>query len=191
LPELLLADVWRGPVAGGYADPFAPFGRIHCSDGKIAAVVGSALTTQAMDDSYVNVINIHSETAMPLVAKLDDLGKPAWIALIILGFVYWWPVGLATLAFLIGSGRMSSWKKGSLSRWSGGMDQMRSAGTWWQPSRSGNQAFDDYRTETLQRLEEEQREFQEFLRRLRAAKDKQEFDQFMDERRGRSSVQEA
>jgi hypothetical protein len=120
---------------------------------------------------------------MPLVAKLDDLGKPAWIALILLGFIYWWPVGLATLAFLIGSGRMGSWKSASMSRWHGGMDQMRNAGTWWQPSRSGSQAFDEYRTETLRRLEEEQREFQDFLRRLRMAKDKAEFDQFMDERR--------
>jgi hypothetical protein len=128
---------------------------------------------------------------MPLVAKLDDLGKPAWIALMILGFVYWWPVGLATLAFLIGSGRMSSWKYGGVSRWPCSMDEMRSAGTWWRPSRSGNQAFDDYRTETLRRLEDEQREFQEFLRRLRMAKDKQEFDQFMDERRSRSSAQQA
>ncbi|HEY7247776.1 MAG TPA: DUF2852 domain-containing protein [Xanthobacteraceae bacterium] len=128
---------------------------------------------------------------MPLVAKLDDLGKPAWIALMILGFVYWWPIGLATLAFLIGSGRANSWKNVGRGRWSGGVDQMRSAGTWWQPSRSGNQAFDHYRTETLRRLEEEQREFREFLRRLRAAKDKQEFDQFMDERRGRSSAEQA
>jgi hypothetical protein len=123
---------------------------------------------------------------MPLVAKLDDLGKPAWIALMILGFVYWWPVGLATLAFLIGSGRMGPWKCGGMSRWHGGMEQMRNPGTWWQPSRSGNQAFDDYRTETLRRLEDEQREFQDFLRRLRMAKDKAEFDQFMAERRGRT-----
>ena len=42
---------------------------------------------------------------MPIVAKLDELGKPAWIALMILGFMVWWPVGLATLAFIIGSGR--------------------------------------------------------------------------------------
>ena len=125
---------------------------------------------------------------MPLVAKLDDLGKPAWITLTILGFIYWWPIGLATLAFLIWSGRMSSSKGGWVSRWPGSMDEMRNAGTWWRPSRSGNQAFDDYRAETLQRLEDEQREFQEFLRRLRMAKDKQEFDQFMDERRGRSSA---
>src|SRR6516162_7104257 len=130
-----------------------------------------------------------NEAAMPLVAKLDDLGKPAWIALTILGFIYWWPIGLAVLAFLIGSGRMSSLKAGCVSRWHGGVEEMRSAGTWWRPpSRSGNQAFDDYRTETLRRLEEEQREFQDFLRRLRMAKDKQEFDQFMQERRGRSSA---
>jgi hypothetical protein len=50
---------------------------------------------------------------------------------------------------------------------------------------SGNAAFDDYREETLRRLEEEQREFREFLDRLRKAKDKQEFDQFMAERRAR------
>jgi hypothetical protein len=124
---------------------------------------------------------------MPLVAKLDDFGKPAWILLMILGFMYWWPLGLATLAFMIGSGRMGTWNRGSMSRWAG--EEWRSPGTWWRPSRSGNQAFDDYRAETLQRLEEEQREFQEFLRRLRLARDKQEFDQFMEERRGRSHVQ--
>ena len=74
-----------------------------------------------------------------------------------------------------------------LCRWQGRMDQMR--GTWWHPGRpSGNKAFDDYRTETLRRLEEEQREFQDFLERLRQAKDKAEFDQFMAERRGRSSA---
>src|SRR5262245_49641783 len=117
------------------------------------------------------------EANMPLVAKLDDLGKPAWILLMILGFIYWWPLGLATLAFMIGSGRMSNWNRGGMSRWPS--EEWRSAGTWWRPSRSGNQAFDDYRAETLQRLEEEQREFQEFLRRLRQARDKQEFDQFM------------
>jgi hypothetical protein len=49
-------------------------------------------------------------------------------------------------------------------------------------SSTGNRAFDEYRTETLRRLEEEQREFKEFLDRLRHAKDKTEFDQFMAER---------
>jgi hypothetical protein len=129
---------------------------------------------------------------MPInvVAKIDELGKPAWIALVVLGFAFWWPIGLATLAFIIGSGRMSSWKHAGMSRWYGGMQAAPDRGTWWQPARSsGNRAFDDYRTETLRRLEDEQREFQEFLTRLRMARDKQEFDQFMAERRGPTSTQ--
>ena len=50
---------------------------------------------------------------------------------------------------------------------------------------SGNRAFDDYRAETLKRLEEEQHEFKDFLTRLRDAKDRAEFDQFMAARRQR------
>lgn len=51
------------------------------------------------------------------------------------------------------------------------------------PPTSGNHAFDEYRAETLRRLEEEQNEFSSFLERLRFAKDKAEFDQFMADRR--------
>jgi hypothetical protein len=116
---------------------------------------------------------------MPIVAKLDELGKPAWIALMILAFIVWWPLGFAVLAYLIGSRRMACGRHAA--NWD------KTVGTWWQqPRSSGNRAFDDYRAETLRRLEEEQREFQEFLNRLRVAKDKTEFDQFMAERRGRS-----
>ena len=39
--------------------------------------------------------------------------------------------------------------------------------------------------ETLRRLEEEQTEFRDFLDRLRHAKDKEEFDQFMAQHRPR------
>jgi hypothetical protein len=59
-----------------------------------------------------------------------------------------------------------------------------------QDTRNGNQlrtngspAFDEYRSETLRRLEREQGEFQEFVEHLRMAKDKAEFDQFITERR--------
>ena len=52
---------------------------------------------------------------------------------------------------------------------------------------SGNRAFDEYRSETLRRLEDEQKEFHDFLDRLRMAKDKAEFDQFMAERSNRST----
>jgi hypothetical protein len=132
---------------------------------------------------------------MPIVAKLDELGKPAWIVLMILGFWLFWPLGLAILAFGLWSGRMGCWRGREMSRWhqSGWQQgaQMRGAGTWWQPPRrsSGNKAFDDYRNETLQRLEDEQREFHDFLDRLRMAKDKAEFDQFMADRRNRTNPQ--
>jgi hypothetical protein len=57
--------------------------------------------------------------------------------------------------------------------------------SWWrQQPTSGNQSFDEYRAETLRRLEQEQRDFQDFLARLRLAKDKAEFDDFMAARRG-------
>jgi len=121
---------------------------------------------------------------MPITAKLDELGRPAWIAAIVLGFFIWWPVGLATLAFAIWSGRMSCGHHG---HWERKMDWMRSrmgGGAPWG-SGSGNRAFDEYRAETLRRLEEEQKEFRDFLDRLRMAKDKAEFDQFMAERRNR------
>jgi len=68
------------------------------------------------------------------------------------------------------------------------MEWMRAkmgGGPWGYTPSSGNRAFDEYRADTLRRLEEEQREFREFLNRLRFAKDKTEFDQFMAERRNR------
>lgn len=61
------------------------------------------------------------------------------------------------------------------------MERMRSRmeGRGFYGPSSGNRAFDDYRMETLRRLEEEQTEFKDFLDRLRHAKDKEEFDAFM------------
>ena len=123
---------------------------------------------------------------------------PGWIALMILGFVFWWPVGLAILAYIIwgrkmyGSGCGDRWLRKS-DRWAHKMERMqdkmermrsRMEGRYAGPS-SGNRAFDEYRTETLKRLEDEQMEFKDFLNRLRHAKDKAEFDQFMNERRSR------
>lgn len=55
---------------------------------------------------------------------------------------------------------------------------------------TGNRAFDDYREETLDKLEREADEFRTFLDRLRHAKDKAEFDLFMAERRTPTSKDE-
>jgi Protein of unknown function (DUF2852) len=62
-------------------------------------------------------------------------------------------------------------------------DRLPTQSSWRQQPTSGNRSFDDYRQDTLHRLEEEQRHFQDFLARLRMAKDQAEFDQFMTERR--------
>ncbi|MBO9472634.1 MULTISPECIES: DUF2852 domain-containing protein [unclassified Shimia] len=105
-------------------------------------------------------------------AWLDSKGKGAWIAAMVLGFVFFWPVGLALLFYMIWSKDM--FKKSHRSRsCSRRMHVM---------TPTGNSAFDAYRDETLRRLEDEQKSFEEFLQRLRDAKDKAEFDQFMDER---------
>jgi hypothetical protein len=135
-----------------------------------------------------------------LAAQLDDIGKPAWIGLTVIGFMVWWPLGLVVLGFLIGSGRMACWTQGGATRWQRRMERMQqrmgrmqeAAERWGcggsrarARAATGNRAFDEYREETLRRLEDEQREFMEFLDRLRHAKDKAEFDEFMAERRRR------
>jgi hypothetical protein len=111
---------------------------------------------------------------------LDDKGKGAWIAAMVVGFVVFWPIGLAFLAYMIWSKRMFSKSSNcNMSR----RDRHQSfynARAAMRPS--GNTAFDAYKSETLRRLEEEQRAFEDFLARLREAKDKAEFDQFMDDR---------
>lgn len=103
---------------------------------------------------------------------LDQKGKGAWIAAMVLGFIFIWPIGLALLMYMIWSKRMfsKSCRRGGVHH-----------ATYAMKS-SGNNAFDAYKAETLRRLEEEQDSFEAFLQRLRDAKDKAEFDQFMDER---------
>lgn len=131
-----------------------------------------------------------------VVEKLDDLGRPAWIAVMVLGFILFWPAGLAILAYLIWSGRMTCGGMGSrwerkmqrfqdkMGRWNAGQSERPQSFTGsFTPS--GNRAFDEYRNETLHRLENEFAEFRSFLDRLREAKDKAEFEQFMTDRRNR------
>jgi hypothetical protein len=91
---------------------------------------------------------------------MDRRGKGAWIAAMILGFIFFW------------SDRMFS-KSHSCSR---------SKSFYRRDASSGNAAFDAYKADTLRRLEEEQQQFEAFMNRLRAAKDQSEFDEFMKDR---------
>ncbi len=151
-----------------------------------------------------------------MVERIDDYGRPAWIGLMIVGFVLFWPLGLAVLAFLLWSGRMGCGDRqtagagdGQREGFGGRMGGLRQTFAGWGCNRrgdgrtgrdgrgeaargfapTGNQAFDAYRVDTLKRLEDEAREFTSFLDRLRMAKDKAEFDQFMADRRSRPAVE--
>lgn len=137
--------------------------------------------------------------------RIDELGRGAWIALTVLGFWLWWPAGLAMLGYLAFGRHREGWGGGPgrwfnmpqqdrgqpgqggprAKQWGGGGCGSR-RGRAGPPS--GNRAFDEYRTETLKRLEDEQREFVEYLDRLRQARDKSEFDSFMAERRNRPAT---
>ena len=112
-------------------------------------------------------------------AWLDARGKGAWIAATVAGFIVFWPVGLALLAYMI-------WSKGMFSGKCASRGASKFRNTPFKSS--GNRAFDAYKAETLRRLKEEQDSFESFLERLREAKDKAEFDQFMEDRAKRPAT---
>ncbi len=123
--------------------------------------------------------------------------KPEWsfvtIALMVLGFVLFWPLGLAVLAYILwgerfggSSEKADRWISEQKSNWARKGYRSRPRGF---SSHSGNAAFDEYREEQLRRLDEERRrldeevtQFREYVRNLRMARDREEFDRFMRER---------
>jgi hypothetical protein len=128
------------------------------------------------------------------------------VAAIVAGFAIYWPLGLLALFLKWKIGEV--WPGASESRtpWSGfKMPRFGDFGSWTQrgstgfgAGSSGNAAFDDYRRDTLQRLEKERRKldeegraFREFVEKLRRAKDQEEFDRFMAERRQRPGADPA
>jgi len=103
------------------------------------------------------------------VSQLDERGKGAWLITMILSFIFVWPLGLAILFYMIWSNRMSRSFFGCCHNRKKHIE-------------TGNTAFDAYKQDTLKRLEDEQSAFQGFLQRLREAKDKTEFDDFINNR---------
>ena len=121
--------------------------------------------------------------------------RPAWtpvtIGLMVLGFIIFWPLGLAMLAYILWGDRLHA--QFGIPYPQQGKKSHKSRHRHWQPQRqrqdTGNFAFDDYRKAEIERLEaerskleEERAEFEEFLTVLRRAKDQEEFDRFMNDR---------
>lgn len=129
--------------------------------------------------------------------------KPVEIAAMVLGFIVFWPIGLAVLGWKIwqkNSGYQGDittfvrdkWDNGA--NWSSVFDAHGAVrrSRWWDGTAmgsTGNSAFDDWRASELARLEEEriklvqaEREFANYIDSLRRAKDREEFDRFMAQR---------
>ena len=122
--------------------------------------------------------------------------SPPLIVAMVLGFVVWWPLGFVALAAILWGDRLprermreaANRARGEFDGFARGFSGLGRNAGW---SFTGNHAFEDYRTETLRRMEEErarlveeERAFAEWMRNLRRARDKEEFDRFMAERRG-------
>lgn len=112
---------------------------------------------------------------MALSAWLDEFGKTGWIVLMIAGFLLFWPIGLAVLGFLICSGRLRAWWFGPATPayW----PQHSREGDFWrgpfgQPAFRNGPLAGDRRPEATAGRQEEQRDFQDYLQRLRRAKDR-------------------
>lgn len=103
------------------------------------------------------------------------------ITAVALAFAHFWPAGIL-LAVLLG------WRGGFVPQSFGPAhaaeiaQTVRALAPESRTRPSGNTSFDSYRSDMLQRLEDEQESFDVFLDRLRSASDKHEFDQFMDDR---------
>jgi len=118
---------------------------------------------------------------------------PATIALMVLGFVVFWPLGLAMLAYILFGERLRNFKSDVNQATDGFFSSCRGRSARHRPHFStGNVAFDDWRKTELERLEQERRkldemraDFDSYVRELRRAKDQDEFDRFM---RARSST---
>jgi len=117
--------------------------------------------------------------------------RPAWtpvtIAMMIIGFMIYWPLGLAMIAYIVWGDRLDGMKD-DLNRATDKVSETFKSTT--NTSRTGNVAFDDWREVELARLEEERqklnesvRDFEEYQRELRRAKDAEEFEAFMKSRK--------
>jgi hypothetical protein len=118
---------------------------------------------------------------------------PATIALMVLGFVVFWPLGLAMLGYIIFGDRLHAFKTDANATVDGMFASCRGRGNFRRHRHhgyTGNVAFDDWRKAELERLEEQRRkleemraEFETYARELRRAKDQEDFDRFMNSRK--------
>ena len=130
--------------------------------------------------------------------------RPAWtpatIALMVGGFLVYWPLGLAVLAYILWGDRLELFRRDVGQTTDRVMSGLRRSGANlpFAEGRTGNVAFDDWRESELARLDAERArlnearaEFETYARELRRAKDLEEFERFKADRDRRRSVVDA
>jgi hypothetical protein len=145
------------------------------------------------DVERLNGMRFSTEQTMTNTALIRPAWTPATIALMVLGFILFWPLGLAMLAYILWGDRLEGFKRGVNEKTDsmfGSFRNCRKGESFNFGSTTGNEAFDDWRRAELERLAEERRkleearaEFEAYAAELRRARDKEEFDRFMAERR--------
>jgi hypothetical protein len=117
---------------------------------------------------------------MTTAVRRTSRWTPIGVAATVLGFAVWWPLGLGVIGYILWGGSVDDLIND-------GFNKVRGMMTSHQTGSSGNAAFDEYRRETLRRLEEEQAEFDEYVTNLRRARDREEFERFMADRASKTS----
>ena len=125
-------------------------------------------------------------------------GRGLEIAGIILGFIFVWPLALAYLVWkMCGYPKYDEAKSFFRDTFGRARDDLASRGAagFGGFASTGNAAFDDYRRSEIERLEEERRkldeearDFRNFVEELKRAKDREEFDAYMAKRRGNGTT---
>ena len=89
----------------------------------------------------------------------NALIRPAWtpvtIAMMIIGFMIFWPLGLAMIAYIVWGDRLDQFKSDVNRATDKASDMFAKAPSFGATSRTGNVAFDDWREAELKRLHEE------------------------------------
>ena len=124
--------------------------------------------------------------------------NPVSITVMVLGFVFAWPLGLMVLAYILWGerlgwrGRVEAFLDGLREGLRSGRFADSAAAAGFRTGSSGNAAFDAYRARELERLEaerrrleEERRDFEAYMASLRRARDQEEFDRFKSDRAAR------
>ena len=127
---------------------------------------------------------------MTQTALIRPAWTPATIALMVLGFMVFWPLGLAMLAYIIWGDRLDEFKAEVNRATDDFTSVFRKNRHCMRSTGSGNAAFDEWRDSELSRLDEERkkldemrREFDQHMRDLRMARDREEFNRFMADRK--------